>query len=102
MNIAKMSRVSLVCKKCGKIFIAEKNISDIKDAGHINAGHWKKWAKKNKTICPDCDKKYKELKDNEAKEKGLHIVKMSYSVYKNHFADCTKSPDSYNKEEKNN
>ena len=41
MNIAKMSRVSLVCKKCGKIFIAEKNISDIKDAGHINAGHWK-------------------------------------------------------------
>lgn len=100
MNIAKVSRVSLVCKECGKTFMAEKNISDIKYAGHINAGHWKMWAKKNKTICPDCHQKYKDLKDNEAKNREYHIVRMKYAIYKRHYSDCKKSPYSYDKKEK--
>lgn len=91
------ARVRLVCKKCGKTFTAQKKECN----NRRDADSWVEWAEENITLCPDCEnQKYKEFKDNEAKEKGLHIVKMSYFVYKNHFADCTKSPHSYNQDEK--
>ena len=91
------ARVSLVCKKCGKTFTAQKKECNNRKA----ADSWIEWAEENITLCPDCEnQKYKEFKDNEAKENGLHIVKMPYSVYKNHFADCTKSPHSYKKKKK--
>lgn len=85
------AKVECTCKKCGKTFIREKICQNLRAAEEYEA-----WAKDQEWLCPDC---YAAEKDAKAAD-GCDEVTMSYSEYKNKYADCKTKAGSYNKENK--
>ncbi len=89
-----------ICERCGKDFIRVNYCRNRSDADS-----WKEYAEYHYKVCPDCWKAEKDKEEEAKAQKELaagtkKAVRVSYSVYKNHFFNYRTVKDSYDKETK--